>query len=119
MSWEPWDWGRKKSELQSKARGIEQAELAVRESETTVLIEVNQLHRKLGEARQLLQVADRGREAVREKLRVQQARYSEQASLLKDVLQVQSAVADANHSYRQALLGYWTARADFEKALGE
>jgi outer membrane protein TolC len=52
-------------------------------------------------------------------LRVQQARYSEQASLLKDVLQVQSAVADANHSYRQALLGYWTAREDFEKALGE
>jgi outer membrane protein TolC len=119
ISWEPWDWGRKKTELLSKNRTIEQSGLATREAENSVLVEVNQLHRKLGEAKLLLDVAEMSREAEREKLRVVQAQYSEQAALLKDVMQMQSAVADANHSHRQALLGYWTARADFERALGE
>jgi outer membrane protein TolC len=39
--------------------------------------------------------------------------------LLKDVLEIQTSLADANHRYQAALLAYWTARADFEKALGE
>jgi hypothetical protein len=28
-------------------------------------------------------------------------------------------LAEANHQFQQALLDYWTARAEFEKALGE
>jgi hypothetical protein len=41
------------------------------------------------------------------------------AALLSDVLQSQSTLAEANHQFQQALLDYWTARAEFEKALGE
>jgi outer membrane protein TolC len=39
--------------------------------------------------------------------------------LERDVLQQQSAVASANNEYEQALLSFWTAKANFEKALGE
>jgi len=46
-------------------------------------------------------------------------RYRVQASLLKDVLQAQTSLADANFQYQKALLGFWTAKAEFEKATGE
>jgi outer membrane protein TolC len=40
------------------------------------------------------------------------------AALLSDVLQTQATLADADYQYQQALLAYWTARADYEKAIG-
>jgi outer membrane protein TolC len=39
--------------------------------------------------------------------------------LFRDVLQAQATVAETTHQYQQALLAFWTARAEFEKALGE
>ncbi len=51
-------------------------------------------------------------------MRVLNARYSAQEALFKDVLQSQAALAEANHQYQQALLSFWTAKADFEKAMG-
>jgi outer membrane protein TolC len=35
------------------------------------------------------------------------------------VLQAQSQLEQANHQGRQALLSYWTAKAEFELAIGE
>jgi outer membrane protein TolC len=35
------------------------------------------------------------------------------------VLQTQAGLAEAQDRYQQALLAFWTARADFEKAIGE
>jgi outer membrane protein len=46
-------------------------------------------------------------------------KYTQQAALLRDVLQAQADLADANATYQSGLLSLWTARADFEKALGE
>jgi hypothetical protein len=34
-------------------------------------------------------------------------------------LQSQASLAETNHSYQQAILGYWTAKAELEKAIGE
>jgi hypothetical protein len=39
--------------------------------------------------------------------------------LLSDVLQQQADVASASDDYEQALLGFWTAKSDFENSLGE
>src|SRR5262249_49769937 len=119
LQWEPWDWGRKKSELSEKTQISEQAQLGLRDAEALVLTDVNQQSRKLAEARLLLQVAETSRDSAREKLRVIKNKFTEQASLLKDVLQVQAQLAETDHSYRQALVNLWIARADFEKALGE
>jgi len=43
----------------------------------------------------------------------------EDALQLSDLLQQQSSVASAEDQYRQGLLAFWRARADFERALGE
>ena len=39
-------------------------------------------------------------------------RYAQQLVLLKDTLQSQAAVADANQQYQQALLSFWMALAE-------
>ncbi len=57
--------------------------------------------------------------AAREKLRVARDCYTQQTALLKDVLQAQAVASDATRQYHQAVLTIWSARADFEKALGE
>jgi outer membrane protein TolC len=119
LSWEPWDWGRKKREVQEKSRSIEQAELSVREAESRVLHDVSQSLRKLREARASIPVADAARETAREKLRMVTHRFAERAALYKDVLQAQMEAAQASRSHQQAVLAFWSARADFEKAIGE
>lgn len=118
VSWEPFDWGRKKRELAEKSRTIEQAEQAERETESAIIVEVNSQFRKLQQAQRLLAIGRLAEETAREQLRVASNRYTAQAALLKDVLHAQTALADANHQYNQALLAFWTARADFEKAIG-
>jgi outer membrane protein TolC len=38
---------------------------------------------------------------------------------LKVVLQAETTLAQANSDYHRGLTDYWTARADFEHAIGE
>lgn len=118
VSWEPFDWGRKKRELSEKGRAIEQATLALREAENTVRMDVNAKYRKLLQARQMVAINRLSQETSTEKLRVAGNRYKAQAALLNDVLNAQAALAEAGNQYQQALLAFWSARADFEKALG-
>jgi outer membrane protein TolC len=119
LNWEPFDWGRRKHELAEKQKIIEQAREGLREAESLILREVNDRFRKLQEARALLRVSQLHQEAAREKLRVATNKYAQEVALYKDVLQTQAALAEANDRYQQALLAFWTARADFEKAIGE
>lgn len=118
LSWEPFDWGRKKREVAEKARAIEQADLALREAENNVRMEVNAKFRKLQQMRQMLVINRMSQESSAEKLRVMSNRYKMQAALLNDVLNAQNTMAEADNQYQQALLAFWAARADFEKALG-
>ena len=39
--------------------------------------------------------------------------------MLSDVLKSQASLAEATNGYQRALLTFWTAKAEFEKALGE
>ena len=59
------------------------------------------------------------RHAEIEKMRNEREAYSQQAILLSDLLKQQSSLADAEGQYHQAVLAYWSARADFQKSLGE
>jgi outer membrane protein TolC len=119
LNWQPFDWGRRKHEMAEKQKTIEQAREGLRETETLILREVSDRFRKLQEARALLRVSQLSQEAAREKLRVATNKYAQEAVLYKDVLQTQAGLAEAQDRYQQALLAFWTARADFEKAIGE
>ncbi|HXQ34174.1 MAG TPA: TolC family protein [Anaerolineales bacterium] len=119
VTWEVFDWGRKKQELAAKDKAIEQANTGLKETEDQILIDVGDKLRKLQLASQALQVARLSEESAKENLRVSTGRYKFQAVLLSDVLQSQASLAEASHDYQQALLAFWTAKAEFEKALGE
>ncbi len=118
FNWNVFDWGKKKRELAEKRGSVEQAQLAVRQIEDQIAIDVAARFRKLQEVRQLMAVSRLARELARENLRVIGKRYSQEAALFKDVLAAQASMAEADSQYKQVLLNYWTARADFEKALG-
>jgi len=119
VSWEIFDWGRKKKELAQRSIAIEQAENARRDLEDEILLEVGVKFRKLQQTREALNVARLGQETARESLRVTTGRYRLEAALLSDVLQSQAALAEANHQYQNVLLSFWIAKAELEKAMGE
>jgi outer membrane protein len=118
-SWEPFDWGRKAKEQSLKQIAVTQAETALTQLESGIVAELNAKFRALREARSLIAVDELGQRAAAERLRVVLDRHGEGAVLTKDLLQAQVALADAGHTYQAALLAYWEARADFEKAVGE
>ncbi len=119
LKWEPFDWGRKGRELAAKTHTVSQARLAVRDTEDRIIVDVNTRFRTLSEKRALLNVARMAQVTSREKLRVKTNQYQVQAALLPDVLQLRAEQASSDDQYQQALLAFWTAKADFENAIGE
>ena len=119
LKWEPFDWGRKKQQLAAKTRTVQQARLGVRDVEDKTSLEINSRFRTLTEKRAFLNVARMAQGAAREKVRVKTNQYQLQAALLPDVLQLRTELANADDQYQQALLGFWTAKADYDLATGE
>ncbi len=119
VSWDPIDWGRRRHELAAASKTIEQSKNSANETEAQILVEVAAKFRKLGETRALLHATTLQRDAEREKLRVVMNQFEQKAALLKDVLQQKTSLESVTNQYNQALLSFWTAKADFEKSLGE
>jgi outer membrane protein TolC len=119
VNWEPIDWGRRHAEIAEQRKIWRQANNSMHETETQITMEVNSAYRSLQEGKQFLQVAQLGRQLALERLRVATNKYNAQAALLKDVLQSQRDLTQANNQYTQAVLSLWRARADFQKAVGE
>jgi outer membrane protein TolC len=119
VKWEPFDWGRKKRELAAKTHTVDQARLNVRDAEDKTVLEINSRFRTLNEKRALLRVVELAQTTAREKLRVKTNQYQVQAALLPDVLQLRAELADSTDRYQQTLAAFWTAKADFDQAVGE
>jgi outer membrane protein TolC len=118
VTWEPFDWGRKRRAIEQSEKTVDQATSAIADAEALVRTEVRASFRKLTEARQAVNVAEVAQRAARERLRIATALFAEQKSLSRDVLQAQAALADADRQHNDALLQLAVARADLEKAVG-
>jgi outer membrane protein TolC len=119
FTWQPWDWGEKRHKVREANLTENQAGLSLEDTREQVLLDVDSNFRRLREARAHLAVTEAARDAETEKMRNQKEAYSQQSILLSDLLKQQSSLADAESQYHQAVLGYWSARADFQKTLGE
>jgi outer membrane protein len=119
VTWEPFDWGRRKQAVAAKTATVEQARLSVRDIEDKTIVEINSRFRTLSEKRALLNVAQMAQSSLREKLRVKTNQFQLQAVLLPDVMQVRTELADADDRFQQTLLEFWIAKADYELAVGE
>ncbi len=119
LSWDIFDWGRKKQELAERIRTLDQIRNEVEETEKAITLEVQNRFNKLQEAELLIRATRLAKEAGQEKLRTTLNRFRVQAALLQEVLQVQAALAEAVHQHQNAMISFWTARADLEKAIGD
>jgi len=119
VEWEVFDWGRKKREVAEKGKSIDQASNSLLDAESEVLMEVNTRFRQMQESRQLLKVAKLAQTQARANVQMVTYKYRLDAVLLKDVLQAQTVMTNSDYDYQKALLTFWTAKADFEKAIGE
>jgi outer membrane protein TolC len=119
LTWQPWDWGEKRHKVRQAALAEIQAGLSAEDTREQILLEVDSNFRHLREAHAHLAVTEALRDAETEKMRNQKEAYAQQSILLSDLLKQQSSLADAESQYHQAVLAYWSARADFQKTLGE
>jgi outer membrane protein TolC len=119
LTWQPWNWGEKRHKVRQAALAEQQAGLSIEDTREQILLDVNSKFRHLREARSHLAVTEAIRDAEAEKMRNQTEAYSQQSILLSDLLKQQSSLADAESQYRQAVLAYWSTRADFQRTLGE
>jgi outer membrane protein TolC len=119
ISWEPFDWGRRRRKVAEKARGVEQARRSAEQTQSRVAVEVGVRYREWRQAALLLEATRTTSEAAREQLRVTADKYREEAALLKDLLDVQARSADADARHQGALSSYWSAMADLRRATGD
>jgi outer membrane protein len=119
MRWDIWDWGRKGNDLTKKKADIAQAANDLDDTRAQVTIEVDSRLRELEEAQEMVKVTEISQAAATEKLRVLTNQYKQQAVLLKDVLQAESELAEANTQHADAILSAWNAQAQLDKALGQ
>ena len=118
MQWQPFDWGYKKHRIRELKAATDQKATAEQDVEQRILLDVEDKFRKLGEARMLLDAQTDQRKAEQARFREITNRYNQQSALLSDLLQQEAATSQAEAQYQQALAGVWTARAEFEKAIG-
>jgi len=118
INWNAMDWGRKLFIAKSKGKVEQSARLAAQSVRDEVLIDVHTQFNHLSESRQLIQTTALARSAAREGLRVETNRYKNTAATFAEVMQAHSSLADANNDYHQALVAFWDAKAQFERAVG-
>ena len=119
VSWEPFTWGRRSAEIAQKRLTVEQAENALADRRAAAAVEIAALHRKLEDAFAQINVRHLELEATRERLRVTKAKFEQHAARPDEMFAASSAITQAAARQQEAASAYWTARADYEKAIGE
>jgi outer membrane protein TolC len=119
LTWEPFTWGRKKHEIALRREELEEVVNKQEEVKTQVEIDVSEQLRHLQLTTARLHVASLNHQVANESLRVAQKQYELQFSLLKAVLQAQTALEASSADYARSLSEVWKARAEYERALGD
>jgi outer membrane protein TolC len=118
VQWEPFDWGRKRHEATEIKEQETEARLRQADTAAHITAQIHGTWRKLRQARELLDVCRLKQDSTREVVRATQIRFEQKAALLRDVLDTQAAKATADDQTRRALAQFWSARADFDRAVG-
>jgi len=119
MSYEPFTWGRRKAELHEKQRAVEQAENSLRDKKSAAEVEIAARRRKVDESAAQIAVRRLEAEAARERLRVTKTKFQQQAARLDEMFNANATLAQTAAQEQEAISAYWTALADYEKAIGE
>jgi outer membrane protein len=119
LQWQPFDWGQKKEKIVNLRGTSAQDALKTADTEQQIRLDVDQAFRRLRRSRLQLAAQSSALDAEKERFREQQNQYHQKTILLSDLMKEESAVEQAVAHYTDALTEFWTAKAEFAKALGE
>ena len=119
LTWEPFDWGRRRNNIAEKTRTVEQARNGLHETESQIAVEVGTKYRKWREASLLLKATRTEHEAAVEQFRTTTNKYKEQAALIRDLLRAQARSTETEFQYQQALSSFWSTLAELRRTMGD
>jgi outer membrane protein len=118
LTWEPWDWGRKRHEAAGLRDKQEQARLTVAQAEQQVQWEAGRAWRELDRAQRNLDAARLVSKSAEENLRVVRERRAKQSALERELLVAQTNWESAGQQEARAAAAVGVAWANFQAAIG-
>ncbi|MDR1657883.1 MAG: TolC family protein [Deltaproteobacteria bacterium] len=113
-----WEWGRSKADLEISKVGLNQAINTLTSLEDNTKLEVTSNYQTLISAGRNISVASKAVQAAAEDLRMVSERYQEQVATNTEVLDAQTRYSEAQYEYYQALYNYNLAWASLERTMG-
>jgi outer membrane protein len=118
-SWNFWEWGRSKAEVEKSKVLLNQAVDALASLEDNTELEVTTNYQNLISAARNIDVSAKAVTSAAEDLRMVTERYQEQVATNTDVLDSQTRYSQAQYDHFQALYNYNLAWAALERTLGQ
>ena len=119
MSYEPFTWGRREAQIREKQHAVDQAQNALRDKQAAAEVEINARLRKVEESAAQIAVRRLESGAAQERLRVTKTKFQQQAARLDEMFNANATLAQTAAREQEAISAYWTALADYEKAIGQ
>mgnify|MGYP001430220971 CR=1 FL=1 len=119
LSWDVWEWGSSHYKVEEAKIMLSKVEMARKELDRGVALQVQAAWLKLGEAAERIQIAKDGLSHAEEQLRMEQERFAAQQSTSTEVLDAQMRLTQAQVEQENANYEYLIAEAALRKATGE
>lgn len=117
-SWNLWDSGATYGSYKQQRALLSEAEIAYDDDVRQVELEVQQAYSNLQQNRELIQATEKTVEQAEEALRLSKARLDAGAGTQLDVLNAQVQLTQAQSTRLQALFGYDSTLAEFDRVTG-
>jgi outer membrane protein len=117
-SWPIWDSGMAWGKIQQQRALLSEQEITYDDDVRQVELEIQQAASNLLQNRELIQATEKNQETAEEAVRLAKARLDAGAGTQLDVLNAQVQLTTAESTYLQALFGYDSSLAEFDRATG-
>ena len=117
-SWDIWDSGSAWGKIKQQRAILSQQEIVYDDDVRQVELEIQQAASNLAQNRELIQATEKNVETAAESVRLAKARLDAGAGTQLDVLNAQVQLTTAQSTRLQALFGYNTSLAEFDRVTG-
>src|SRR5438874_2333708 len=117
-SWPVWDSGMAWGKIQQQRALLSEQEITYDDDVRQVELEIQQAASNLAQNRELIQATEKNQETAEEAVRLAKARLDAGAGTQLDVLNAQVQLTTAQSTYLQALFGYNSSLAEFDRVTG-
>jgi len=118
LTWEPWDWGRRRKEAHALQYQAEAAKLALDDTTQQVQRQASQALRAWEQSQREIAAAEAAVTAAQESMRVTRQRVEQQVALMRQLLEAQTTFETAQEQQVRAIAARGTAWANLQLATG-